>query len=114
MRKHLFTPFVDRFTIDVPGPDDLEMRGSLLDHEFTVRRGGRMVATVSKHWVALTDTYGVEIAEGEDRRSCSPASSPSTWPRTGSAATSRGDAGAGSPDRSEPGAGRGRSASRRR
>ena len=66
VRKHLFTPFVDRFTIDVPGPDDLEMRGSLLDHEFTIRRGGRTVATVSKHWIALTDTYGVEIAEGED------------------------------------------------
>jgi uncharacterized protein YxjI len=66
MRKHLFTPFVDRFTIDVPGPDDLELRGSLLDHEFTIRRGGRPVATVSKRWFALTDTYGVEIAEGED------------------------------------------------
>lgn len=66
VRKHLFTPFVDRYTIDVPGPDDLELRGSLLDHEFTIRRGGRAVATVSKHWIALTDTYGVEIADGED------------------------------------------------
>ena len=67
VRKHLFTPFTDRFTIDVPGPDDLELRGSLLDHDFTIRRGRRTVATVSKHWIALTDTYGVEIAEGEDR-----------------------------------------------
>jgi uncharacterized protein YxjI len=66
VRKHLFTPFVDRFTIDVPGPDDLEMQGSLLDHEFTIRRGGRTVATVSKRWFTLTDTYGVEIAAGED------------------------------------------------
>ena len=66
VRKHLFTPFVDRYTIDVPGPDDLELRGSLLDHEFTIRRGGRAVATVSKRWIALTDTYGVEIADGED------------------------------------------------
>jgi uncharacterized protein YxjI len=67
VRKHLFTPFIDRFTIDVPGPDDLEMQGSLLDHEFTIRRDGRTVATVSKRWFALTDTYGVELAEGEDR-----------------------------------------------
>jgi uncharacterized protein YxjI len=28
VRKHIFTPFGDRFTIDVPGPDDLEMRGN--------------------------------------------------------------------------------------
>lgn len=66
VRKHFFTPFVDRFTIDVPGPDDLELRGSLLDHEFTIRRGDRTVATVSKRWLTLRDTYGVEIADGED------------------------------------------------
>ena len=28
VRKHLFTPFRDSFTIDVPGPDDLEMRAA--------------------------------------------------------------------------------------
>lgn len=48
VRKHFFTPFRDSFTIDVPGPDDLEMTGSLLDHDFTIRRGDRTVATVSK------------------------------------------------------------------
>ncbi len=26
VRKKMFTPFRERFTIDVPGPDDLEMR----------------------------------------------------------------------------------------
>lgn len=66
VRKHFFTPFRDSFTIDVPGPDDLEMTGSLLDHDFTIRRGDRVVATVSKAWLTLRDTYGVEIAEGED------------------------------------------------
>jgi uncharacterized protein YxjI len=66
VRKHFFTPFVDRFTIDLPGPDDLELDGSLFEHEFTIRRDGRTVATVSKRWFSLTDTYGVEIAEGED------------------------------------------------
>jgi uncharacterized protein YxjI len=67
VRKHLFTPFGDRFTIDVPGPDDLEMAGNLLDHEFIVRRGDRTVATVSKRWATLRDTYAVDVAEGEDQ-----------------------------------------------
>jgi uncharacterized protein YxjI len=31
-----------------------------------VRRDGAVVATVSKRWIALTETYGVEIAPGED------------------------------------------------
>ena len=66
VRKKFFTPFGDRFTIDLPGPDDLEMVGNLLDHEFTIRRGDQTVATVSKQWFSLRDTYGVEIAPGED------------------------------------------------
>ena len=66
IRKHLFTPFGDRFTIDVPGPDDLEMSGNLLDHEFTIKRGGQTVATVSKRWLSMRDTYAVDVAPGED------------------------------------------------
>jgi uncharacterized protein YxjI len=66
VRKRFFTPFGDRFTIDVPGPDDLEMTGDLLDHEFTVRRGGQTVATVSKRWLSMRDTYAVDVAAGQD------------------------------------------------
>jgi uncharacterized protein YxjI len=66
VRKRLFTPFGDRFTIDVPGPDDLEMRGDLLDHEFSIERGGQAVATVSKRWFSMRDTYAVDVAPGQD------------------------------------------------
>jgi uncharacterized protein YxjI len=66
VRKKLFSPFVDRFTIDIPGPDDLSMTGSLWEHEYTITRGAQLVATVSKQWLSLTDTYGVDIAPGED------------------------------------------------
>ena len=66
VRKHFFTPFGDRFTIDIPGPDDLELAGNLFDHEFSIRRGNQTVATVSKRWFTLRDTYGVDIAPGQD------------------------------------------------
>ncbi len=66
VRKKFFSPFVDRFTIDIPGPDDLYMTGSLFEHEFTIERGGEVVATVSKRWISLTETYGVDIAPGQD------------------------------------------------
>src|SRR5918993_3045300 len=65
-RKKLFTPFVDRYTVDIPGPDDLEMVGDLFDHDYTVRRGGAVVATVSKAFFTMRDTYAVDIAAGED------------------------------------------------
>ena len=66
IRKRMFTPFGDRFTIDVPGPDDLEMAGDLFDHEFTIRRGDQLVATVSKRWFSMRDTYAVDVAAGQD------------------------------------------------
>ncbi|MEV6631812.1 LURP-one-related family protein [Actinoplanes sp. NPDC051470] len=66
VRKKLFTPFRDRFTIDVPGPDDLEMKGDLLDHEYVIERGGAEVAAVSKRWLTIRDTYAVQVTPGED------------------------------------------------
>jgi uncharacterized protein YxjI len=66
VRSRFFTPFREKFTIDVPGPDDLELKGNLFDHEFTVRRGRDTVATVSKRWFAIRDTYAVDVAKGEN------------------------------------------------
>src|SRR5688572_27983126 len=66
VRKNLLTPFRDKYTIDVPGPHDLEMRGDLLDHEYTIERAGREIATVSKRWFSIRDTYAVKVVEGED------------------------------------------------
>ena len=66
VKKHLFTPFRARFTVDVPGPDDLEAKGDFLDHEYAFERDGREVARVSKKWFSVTDTYAVDIDAGED------------------------------------------------
>ena len=66
VKKELFTFLHCTFTVDVPGPDDLRAEGSLTDHEYRFTRGDRIVATVSKQWFALGDTYGVEVLEGED------------------------------------------------
>lgn len=66
VRKHVFTPLRERFTIDVPGPDDLELSGDLFDHEFTVSRQGRTVATATRRLFHLRDTYAVDVAPGED------------------------------------------------
>jgi uncharacterized protein YxjI len=66
VKRQLFSFIHHRFTVDVPGPDDLEAEGDFLDHEYTFTRGGSIVATVSKKWFSWTDTYGIEIADGED------------------------------------------------
>jgi uncharacterized protein YxjI len=66
VKKHLFTFFRHKFTVDVPGPDDLEAAGNFLDHEYMFERHGREVARVSKRWFSWSDTYGININDGED------------------------------------------------
>ncbi|TQS44754.1 LURP-one-related/scramblase family protein [Cryptosporangium phraense] len=66
VKKKLFTPFREKFTIDVPGPDDLEMTGNLIDREFVIERGGQGIAVVSKRWFRIRDTYAVNVLAGQD------------------------------------------------
>ncbi len=66
VKRELFSFIHHRFTVDVPGPNDLEAEGDFLDHEYTISRGGSVVATVSKRWFSWADTYGIEIADGVD------------------------------------------------
>jgi uncharacterized protein YxjI len=67
VKKELFALFHHRFSVDVPGPDDLEAEGNFLDHEYAFKRGGRIVATVSNRWFSWTDTYGVDVDDAEDQ-----------------------------------------------
>jgi uncharacterized protein YxjI len=64
--KELFTLFHCKFVVDVPGPNDLEAKGNFLDHEYEFTRGGRVVGSCSKRWFSWSDTYGIEVAPGED------------------------------------------------
>jgi uncharacterized protein YxjI len=61
-----FTFFRDHFTVDVPGPNDYEVSGNFMDYEYVFRRQASEVAVVSKRFLAFSDTYGVDIVDGED------------------------------------------------
>ena len=67
VKKELFAFFHHRFTVDVPGPNDLEAEGNFTDHDYVFRRNGNVVATVSKEWFTFADTYGIEIDDDEDQ-----------------------------------------------
>lgn len=58
--------FAEKFTVDIPGPNDYEVRGNIWNHEYAFYRGEQQVAQVSKQWFSLTDVYGVDIVPGED------------------------------------------------
>jgi uncharacterized protein YxjI len=66
IKKALVSPLRDRYSIEVEGGDDLDVKGNIVDHEFTFERGGDKVAEVSKRWFRMRDTYGIEIAPDQD------------------------------------------------
>jgi uncharacterized protein YxjI len=65
IKKALITPIRDRWTVNLGGPD-IEIQGNILDHEYHMEQGGRRVAEVSKKWFRIADSYGVEIAPGQN------------------------------------------------
>jgi uncharacterized protein YxjI len=65
VHKSLFSPLHCKFNVDAGG-DELEARGNLFDHEYTFTRNGREIASISKRWFTVRDTYGVDVADGED------------------------------------------------
>jgi uncharacterized protein YxjI len=66
VKKALITPLRDRWTVKIKGGPDLDVQGNILDHEYRIGEGRQKVAEVSKKWFRLRDTYGVEVAEGQD------------------------------------------------
>jgi len=67
VRKALVTPLRDRFTVELAGGGVLEVRGDLLDHEFTIEwENGVPFAQVSKRWFGIRDSYGLAVEPDQD------------------------------------------------
>ena len=66
VKKALITPLRDRWTVKVADGPDLEVKGNILDHEYMIEDGRTRAAEVSKKWFRVADTYGVEVAPGQD------------------------------------------------
>lgn len=62
VRKKLFTLFRCKFSVDVPGPNDLEAKGDFFHHEYSFYLHDRPVAQVSKKWISLTDSYTIDVS----------------------------------------------------
>jgi uncharacterized protein YxjI len=62
VHKAMITPIRDRYVVKVGDGPDLEIQGNILDHEYRIGN----VATVSKKWFRVRDSYRVEIAPGQN------------------------------------------------
>ena len=66
VHKQVLSLLRHRATIDIPGRGRLEATGDIIDKEFEIRDGHQVVAQISRAWFRLRDTYGVDVAPGEN------------------------------------------------
>jgi len=66
VRKALVSPLHHRSTVDLADGSQLEAVGNILDKEFEIRAGGQVLARISRAWFRIRDTYGVDVAPGQD------------------------------------------------
>jgi len=67
VKQALITPLRDRWSVQIEDGPDLEIQGNIVDHEYTFKDGHDEVATVSKKWFRVADSYGVEVAPGQNQ-----------------------------------------------
>ena len=66
VQKAMIDPLRERWVVKVEDGPDLHVHGNVVDHEYTIERDGTTVAEVSMRWFRVRDTYGVEVAPGEN------------------------------------------------
>ncbi len=66
VKKAIISPVRDRFTVKIKNGPDLDVKGNILDHEYTIGEGRDKVAEVSKKWFRVRDTYGVQVDPDQD------------------------------------------------
>jgi len=66
VHKAMITPLRERWVVNREDAPDLRVQGNIVDHEYTIEQDGAKVAEVSKQWFRVRDTYGVEVAPGQN------------------------------------------------
>ena len=66
IKKALISPLRERFTLQADDIGEITIQGNIVDHEYRFERDGSKIAEVSKRWLRVRDTYGVQIDAGQD------------------------------------------------
>jgi uncharacterized protein YxjI len=66
IKKAMVTPLRDRYVIHLADGRELKAKGNFVEHEYEIERDGDKVAEISKRWFRIRDTYGIEVAAGEN------------------------------------------------
>jgi uncharacterized protein YxjI len=59
-------PFHPKWNLSVSGGAELEIGGNFAGHDVAITENGQTIATISKAWISLADSYGVDIVAGQN------------------------------------------------
>lgn len=66
VRKAFFSPLRHRYLVDLADGTQLEAVGNFADKEWEIAGPGGVIGWISRQWFRIRDTYGVEVAPGEN------------------------------------------------
>lgn len=66
VHKAVFSPMHHRAVVELADGGRLEAVGNIIGKDFEIRDGHRVLARVSRAWFRVRDTYGVDVAPGEN------------------------------------------------
>ena len=66
IKKKLISPLREHYDVHLAAGGQWDVQGKIADHEYEIKAGNDKIAEVSKKWFRVRDTYGIDIAQGQD------------------------------------------------
>jgi uncharacterized protein YxjI len=66
VKKALISPLRERYDIELAGGASWKAQGNIVDHQYEIEGPAGKIAEVSKRWFRVRDTYGIQVAPGQD------------------------------------------------
>jgi uncharacterized protein YxjI len=66
VKKALISPLRERYDVEFAAGGGWKVQGNIVDHQYEIEGPAGKVAEVGKKWFRVRDTYGVQVAPGQD------------------------------------------------
>jgi uncharacterized protein YxjI len=66
VKKALISPLRERYDVDLDRGGSWKVQGNIVDHEDRIEGPEGGIAEVGKKWFRVRDTYGIQVAPGQD------------------------------------------------
>lgn len=66
LKAKMFSPLRNAMTISLAGGGEWQLQGNLIEKEYAVTEQGRTVVHITQKFLAIRDTFTVDVADGVD------------------------------------------------